>query len=115
MLFERFEDWTVRAKRTARTVILNVLFVRVERLGQGLALGNTFDDVRSWNNSVAHGGELRLFNAQFLRSDEGIRANGFLHPLSMLPPLDEIASLRVNFIAPADTDMVAPDPPLCVK
>ena len=108
-------DWTVRTKRTARTVVLNVLFVRVERLGQGLALGTTFDDVRSWNNSVAHGGELRLFNAQFLRSDEGVRANGFLHPLSLLPPLDEIASLWVDLITPADTDMVAPDPSLAIK
>src|SRR5205814_937537 len=56
-----------------------------------------------------------LFGARLLRGDEGVGTGGFLDPPPLLPPLDEVAALGMNFIAAADADMIAPHTALAVE
>ena len=59
------------------------------------------------DDAVPLGRELRFLDASLVRGVSGVGTGWNAAALALIPPFDEIASLRMTFVLPIDTDAVA--------
>jgi hypothetical protein len=67
------------------------------------------------DDPVPDGGKFGLFAAGEIGGNESIGTGGLLDALTILPPLDKIAALGMDFIPALDTDVIAADTTLAVE
>ena len=91
-VLEGIQNWTVRAKGSKAPVVLHVLFVCVERRCQSLAFRSGICDLRLRNDAVLRGRKFGLLYARLFCSILCMGTNSFAVTLSVIPPLNEVAS-----------------------
>src|ERR1700722_10922925 len=115
-LLERFQNWTVGSKCSKTAVVLHVLLVAVECCRHSRALRSNFYDLtRVRDDAVLHRGKFGLLYAALFRGVLWVWTDRLAVPLPLIPPLNEIAALRVIFLLTVYEDTILPYPALGVE